>query len=50
MKIKKQKFEISVEGSIGLLALGDVGHIAWLKAKNKHIVEVESKKSKNEKT
>lgn len=50
MKIKKQKFEIPVEGSIGLLALGDIGHIAWLKAKNIHIVEIESKKNKNEKT
>lgn len=50
MKKKNQKFEIPIEGSIGLLALGDLGHIAWLKAKNKHAVAIESKKSKNEKT
>ena len=50
MKKKKQKFEIPIEGSVGLLALGDIGHIAWLNAKNKHVVEIEGKKSRNEKT
>ena len=45
---KRKKFEIPIEGSVGLLALGDIGH-SWLNEKP-HVVEIESKKSKNEKT
>jgi hypothetical protein len=52
-KVKREVFDpnnIPVEGSLGLLALGDIGFEAWRKTKEKHnrkiIDEKRAKKKK----
>lgn len=42
MESKKRKLDIPVEGSLGLLALGATGIIAWRKVRNAHKLKEES--------
>lgn len=47
---KKEEFDIPVEGSIGLLALGDVGLRAWRKVRKEANIKLMKKKKVQKKT
>lgn len=43
---KKKELEIPVDGSLGLLAYGYKGILAWRKKRNEYIIEMQKAKKK----